>query len=118
MTDTAFAVTPTPPYYTVIFSSQRHGEDPAYERTAGRMVELARAQPGFIGVEHARDAQGFGITVSYWETLASIAAWRAHSEHVVAQEAGRSQWYAHYELRVARVERAYSLHTSTLGSHP
>ncbi len=117
MTDPAFAATPTPPYYSVIFSSRRGGDDPEYERTAERMVELARMQPGFIGVEHARDAQGFGITVSYWETLAAIAAWRAQSEHVVAQQTGRRQWYTHYELRVAKVERAYSLQTSILGAH-
>lgn len=107
MDDTRFARTPQPPYYAAIFSSQRSAEDPAYERAATRMVELARLQPGFLGVESARDEQGYGITVSYWTTLEAIAAWRAHAEHAVVQRSGQQRWYAHYELRVARVERAY-----------
>ena len=60
-----FAQLPSPPYYAVIFSSQRspHDED-GYAATAARMVELAREQPGFLGYESARDASGFGITVA------------------------------------------------------
>lgn len=74
---------------------------------AERMVELAAQQPGFLGVESARDAAGFGITVSYWASEQAIAAWKANAEHRVAQETGKHDWYAHYETRVARVERAY-----------
>lgn len=107
MIDPAFARLPEPPYYTVIFSSRRTPGDQGYEAMAERMVELAAQQPGFLGAESARDAQGFGITVSYWASEEAIAAWRRHAEHRVAQEQGRAQWYAHYEVRVARVERAW-----------
>ncbi|WP_342129745.1 antibiotic biosynthesis monooxygenase family protein [Hydrogenophaga sp. OTU3427] len=98
---------PEPPYYAVIFSSQRTPGEAGYGDMAERMVELASGQPGFLGVESARDGGGFGITVSYWRDLEAIAAWRRHAEHRVAQERGRSSWYAHYELRVAQVERAH-----------
>jgi heme-degrading monooxygenase HmoA len=102
------AHTPEPPYYAVIFTSLRTADDPAgYAVTAERMVQLAREQPGFLGVESARGAHGLGITVSYWTNEAAIRAWREQVEHCVAQEQGRSKWYAQYELRVARVERAY-----------
>ena len=37
-----------------------------------------------------------------------VAAWREHAKHLVAQRLGRERWYSHYELRIARVERAYS----------
>ena len=104
----AFAVLPQPPYYAVIFSSRRHTGDPAYEAMASRMVELASQQPGFLGVESARDAQGFGITVSYWRDQASVTAWKNHPEHRLAQQTGQTDWYQHYETRVAKVERAYS----------
>lgn len=107
MIDPAFARLPEPPYYAVVFSSRRTPGDQGYEAMAERMVELAAQQPGFLGAESARDAQGFGITVSYWASEEAIAAWRRHAEHRVAQEQGRAQWYAHYELRVARVERAW-----------
>ena len=107
MTHPAFARLPEPPYYTVIFSSRRTPGDQGYERMAGRMAELAARQPGYLGMESARDADGFGITVSYWASLESIAAWKAVAEHRVAQEYGRTRWYEHYEVRIARVERAY-----------
>lgn len=102
-----FATLPEPPYYAVIFSSRRTAGDAGYADMAERMVALAAEQDGFLGVESTRGDDGFGITVSYWRDLESIAAWRRHAEHRVAQEQGRSQWYEHYELRVARVERAH-----------
>ena len=92
----------------MIFSSRRTGGDHGYEQTAERMVELAARQPGFLGVESARAADGFGITVSYWESLEAIAAWKAEAEHRAAQERGRRTWYEHFEIRIAKVERAHS----------
>ncbi len=101
-----FANTPEPPYYVVVFTSQRTDGDLGYGAMSDRMAELTARQPGFLGLESARDAHGFGITVCYWETLEAIAAWRRNAEHLAAQQAGRSQWYSHFETRVARVERA------------
>ena len=102
-----FAPRPEPPYYAVIFTAQRTAVDAGYGTTADRMVELAQGQPGFIGIESTRDESGLGITVSYWRTMDDIAAWRRHLQHAEARNAGRAQWYSHYELRVAKVERAY-----------
>jgi len=101
----AFAGTPEPPYYAVIFTTQRTEVDDGYGAMSDRMVELASQQPGFLGVESVRDASGFGITVSYWASQEAIAVWSAHAQHRIAQETGRSKWYAHFETRVARVER-------------
>lgn len=107
MSAESFARLPASPYYAVIFSSRRTVGDQGYEAMADRMMELAAQQPGFLGAESARGADGFGITVSYWASEAAIAAWRAQAEHRVAQEGGRARWYEHYEIRVARVERAH-----------
>ena len=101
------AATPEPPYLSVIFSNQRTDGDQGYGAMAERMVELAREQPGFLGVESARDAEGFGITVSYWQDESAIATWKAQTEHAVAQRLGRDRWYADFQLRVCRVERQY-----------
>ncbi|SKA25372.1 hypothetical protein SAMN02745127_02896 [Oceanospirillum multiglobuliferum] len=57
------ASTPKPPYYAVIFTSHRTEGDSGYSEMAARMVELASMQPGFLGVESARE--DVGITVSY-----------------------------------------------------
>lgn len=98
---------PEPPYYAVIFTSQRTEDDEGYEQMAERMVELAARQPGFLGIDSVRDADGRGITVSYWTSEEAIAAWKAHLEHRAAQQEGMRRWYSHYSVRVARVERAY-----------
>ncbi len=104
----SFAKTPEPPYYAVIFTSTRTAVDEGYHEVADRMVALAGRQPGFLGVESTRGAEGLGITVSYWSSLEAIAAWKAHAEHRVAQAKGHETWYEHFETRIARVERAYS----------
>ena len=104
----SFADLPEPPYYAVVFCSRRNDDDAeGYAAAAERMLELAARQPGYLGAESARDDSGFGITVSYWKTEADIAAWKAHSDHLLAQRAGAERWYEHYEVRVAKVERAY-----------
>ncbi len=107
------ARTPKPPYYAVVFTSVRTDEDgEGYAATAERMVELASAQPGFLGIESARGADGVGITVSYWESLDAIRNWRQHAEHLEAQAGGRAKWYRRFALRVCRVEHDYDFEKS------
>ena len=84
------AQTPAAPYYAVIFTSLRTDGDHGYEQAAERMVQLAQEQPGFLGVESARGADGLGITVSYWNSEAAILAWKHHPEHSAIRERGRS----------------------------
>lgn len=113
--DAAFALNLTPPYYAVIFASRRTatGED-SYGAMAQRMGMLASAQPGYLGFESARGSDGFGVTISYWDSPEAIRNWKDQAEHLVAQTSGLKQWYEHYEVRVARVERAYAGPTGAL----
>ena len=99
------AKTPEPPYYAVIFTSIQTEDTRGYAATADHMVELAVRQPGFLGSESAREA--LGITVSYWSSLAAIRAWKADTDHLLAQQQGREQWYRAYHVRIALIERAY-----------
>ncbi len=99
------AKTPVPPYYAVIFSSVRTEGDNGYSDMADRMVEMAKQQAGFLGVESARDE--IGITVSYWRDLNSIKAWKENFEHSIAREKGRNEWYQSFKTRIAKVERDY-----------
>ena len=102
---------PKPPYYAVIFPNQRRDDgDRGYGAMADRMVALAASMPGYLGIESVRGADGFGITVSYWKDEAAIRNWRENAEHAEARRLGRAQWYADFELRVAKVERAYGMH--------
>lgn len=100
------AKTPSPPYYAVIFTSTLTGDLEGYSETAGRILELAKEQDGFLGVEAARE--DVGITVSYWRDLESIKNWKANAEHLAAQKKGAGQWYDAYTTRIAKVERDYS----------
>lgn len=109
-----FANTPKPPYYAVIFTSLRTPYEVGYADAAVRMMELATEQAGFLGVESVRGQNGLGITVSYWESEAAIAAWRNHAEHTLIREQGRADWYTAYETRVAKVERAYGFRVPQL----
>jgi len=100
------ANTPAPPYYAVIFSSQRTDGDNGYGEMADRMENLAKEQPGYLGFEAARD--GLGIAISYWRDLESIKAWKSNVDHMEAQRMGREAWYSAYTTRIAKVEREYS----------
>jgi heme-degrading monooxygenase HmoA len=93
--------------YAVIFISQRREGESGYAEAAERMLALVQQQSGFVGVRSVRGADSLGITVSYWDSLESIAAWRAQAEHAATRERGRAHWYAHYELQVVKLKRAY-----------
>ena len=99
------AATPEPPYVAVIFTSIRTEGDNGYAVMSARMEQLAAEQPGYLGIENARD--GLGITVSYWADEASAQAWKQVAAHLVAQQRGRDAWYADYRVRVAVVHRDY-----------
>jgi len=104
-----FAKTPEPPYYAVIFTSQRTEVDNnGYDAMAQAMLALALERPGCLGAESTRNGDGLGITVAYFVDEGSIRAWQQNARHLVAQRLGKERWYSHYELRVAKVERAYS----------
>ncbi len=96
-----------PPYYAVIFSSLRTEGDNGYAEVADQMDEKARQYEGYLGIESARDASGFGITVSYWRSEEDFKKWKRDEEHLAAQEKGKAIWYQDYCVRIAKVEREY-----------
>lgn len=95
----------TPPYYAVIFTTLTTDNLDGYEEAAQRMETLAKQQPGYLGIESARNE--IGITVSYWESLEAIVKWKNNIEHTEVREKGRSTWYKKYQLRICKVEREY-----------
>lgn len=99
------AQTPKPPYYAVIFTSERTDGDNGYLEMAEEMEKLVSRQQGFLGFESARES--LGITVSYWENLESIRQWKENAEHTEAREKGRNIWYKSFKVRIAKVERDY-----------
>ena len=111
--DPPLAATPEPPYWVVIFTSRRTGDDAdGYARMADAMAQLASNQPGYLGLESTRDADGLGITLSYWASEQAIHDWKRVAAHQEAQRLGHARWYTDFVTRVARVERAYTKATS------
>jgi heme-degrading monooxygenase HmoA len=93
------------PYYAVIFTTIVSDNLQGYHETAEKMEALAKLQKGYLGIESARN--NIGITVSYWETLDDIVAWKNNIEHTAARDLGRKKWYQQYHLRICIVEREY-----------
>ncbi len=107
MAEPTIADTPEPPYVAVIFTSLRTPGDHGYAAMVAAMEATAREQPGYLGIEAARD--DMGITVSYWRDEASARAWKQVGAHLVAQRRGREVWYSDYRVRIAHVARDYGL---------
>jgi len=96
-------------YYAVIFTSQRTGQDGEdYGKMAEVIDTLAKQQPGFLRVESVRNEEGKGITVSYWESLEAIQAWKANAKHLTAQQLGKEKWYTNYKVEICQVMKDYS----------
>jgi len=96
------ANTPTPPYYAVIFTTERSYDGTDYYEMTARMIELASEQSDFLGVETAP-----GITISYWRNKEAIAKWKNNPEHTLARNLGREKWYDAYKTRIVYVESDY-----------
>ena len=97
------------PYYAVIFTSTQHKDVEGYNEMAQKMEDLAKLQEGYLGIESARG--DVGITVSYWESIDSIKNWKQNTEHLIAQQKGRNQWYNWYNVKICKVEREYEFKT-------
>jgi len=99
-------------YYAVIFTSKQEEDDSGYQKMAEKMEALAKQQPGYIGVESAKET--IGITISYWESLDAIKNWKENSAHLFAQEKGKTDWYSWYKVRICKVEREYEFGNTNL----
>ncbi|MEZ5046666.1 MAG: antibiotic biosynthesis monooxygenase [Chitinophagaceae bacterium] len=92
-------------YYAVIFISKLSNNTEGYHEMALEMEALATTQKGYLGFESARDT--IGVSVSFWETLEDIRAWKHQSEHYLAQRYGKQKWYTYYKVHICKVEREY-----------
>jgi heme-degrading monooxygenase HmoA len=96
--------------YAVIFRATASELDAEYSKTASRLRELAINQFGcleFVSVTEGNNE----IAISYWPDEESIKKWKAHSEHVLAQELGRKKWYESYVVQITEIKREYKSNT-------
>jgi heme-degrading monooxygenase HmoA len=93
--------------YAVIFKAEAKALDEKYYEMAQKMRKLALTKYGCT--EFTTVANGSNeIAISYWNNLKNIKNWQQDSEHLAAQELGKSTWYKSYTVQVVEIMREYS----------
>jgi heme-degrading monooxygenase HmoA len=90
----------------VVFRSRltaEAGDD--YSQMAEEMLATAQDMPGFVEFKSFKSDDGERVSLVYWQDHETMAAWRNHPRHRVAQTNGRSKWYAYFRLEVADILR-------------
>ncbi|QBK04737.1 antibiotic biosynthesis monooxygenase [Hylemonella gracilis] len=87
------------------------GAEAAYFDTAAQLRPLLEGIDGFLSVERFQSLSRPGryLSLSFWRDEDAVRAWRQQTPHRAAQQAGRSELFADYRLRVAAVLRDYGL---------
>jgi heme-degrading monooxygenase HmoA len=86
--------------FLVVFRNRKRADIDylAYETDAARMLELAKAQPGYISFKSYVADDGEVIALSEWADETSARAWGRVAEHAEVQGRGRARYYASYTL--------------------
>lgn len=103
--------------YAVIFTSIKKKSAFGYEEMAKNMIDISSSQPGFMGMHSLRGDDGFGITISYWKTLADIKGWKKNKDHIEAQQKGKSEWYKNYHVLICKIEHEYKFNNTDNFEH-
>ena len=86
-------------HLTVFCNRKRAGLDlAAYGADSERMIELAKAQKGFLSYRRYTSDDGESVSIAEWETEADARAWGRHREHAAAQGKGRAEYYESYTV--------------------
>ncbi len=95
----------------VIFRSRLSDKDEVskeYPPLGKRMIELAKAMPGFISYKNFVASDEERISVIEFDTQENLRAWQEHPEHKIAQQKGRDLFYDEFKVQVCTVEREYN----------
>lgn len=106
-----------PPYYAVISMAPPPGVDAGQFLDAGqRLIGMAAAEPGFLGIEETSGPDGTPYTVCYWSRPTALSRWRSDlANHVppkidpdslVCFEGCLWHWLADVFEAIARVDRS------------
>jgi heme-degrading monooxygenase HmoA len=92
----------------VVFRSRLRGEaPPELELLGERMYALATSMPGFISYKDFTAADGETVSIVEFESAETLAAWKNHPEHLIAQRLGREQFFEEYRIQVCTPVREY-----------
>ena len=91
---------------TIFRSRLREGADAAYGEVADEMSALARTMEGFIDEKFYLSREGERVTIVRFRDVDSQRAWSQHPLHLAAQQRGRNEFYAWYDISVC--DESYS----------
>lgn len=94
---------PEPPYFAVIFVSERSNSLDGYPEMDAATLEEAAKVEGYLG-HISLGSEEKGMFISYWKSLESIDLWRKQSLHLTAKKMGRKQWYSRYISQISEVK--------------
>ena len=82
-----------------------------YLDLAADLRPLLEPLDGFLSIERFQSLNEPGkvLSLSFWRDEEAIAKWRNLPEHRRAQSAGRDHVFADYHLRIAAVQRNYTM---------
>lgn len=103
--------------YAVIFEVEiNKNRQDEYLAIAAKLKEQLVTMKGFISIERFTSLVNEGklLSLSFWETEKDILSWKKNIDHMSAQEKGRESIFKDYRIRIANVERDYTMETSTL----
>ena len=76
-----------------------------YGQRAGKLFEIVSAMPGFRGIRSYAAEDGEQLSLIEFDSHESLAAWRDHAEHRIAQELGKQKYYSEYHLQICELVR-------------
>ncbi len=90
---------------TVFRSRLMPGAREDYVKLLERMVELARATPGYIAHKGFSAEDGERCTIVEFESEEAQRAWRMNPEHREAQKKARDIYYEAYSVQICELKR-------------
>jgi len=91
-----------------VFRSRLHDPHEGYDQTADEMEAAARARPGFVDFKTFQAEDGERVSIVVFDSPEAHAAWRDDPQHRAAQQRGREEWYAEYQIQVCSLEYEHS----------
>lgn len=82
-----------------------------YFEMAAELKPLLCGIDGFVSIERFQSLVNDKkfLSLSFWRDEGAVTAWRNCGEHRQAQQQGRDSIFKHYRLRVAEIQRDYSM---------
>ena len=82
-----------------------------YKALADALADEVRKIDGFISVERFESisTKGKFVSLSFWRDEVAVRKWRNLQKHREAQKKGRAGIFQSYRLRIAQVQRDYTM---------